>query len=100
MKIKLGKITEDVSRMTNEIYKNTSPSERLSIDLKDTCQTVAEIDERITSNLTDTIVFMDDDGTEETFNGYVFDNVRKSYDDIGKRLSIEFTKLEENVPEK
>lgn len=99
MKIKIGKITEEVSRMTNEIFKTTNPSERLTVELKDTSKSVAEIDESLVENHNGSIVFVDDDGMEETFSGYALDSVRKSCDDNGKRVSIEFKKQEEIVSE-
>lgn len=97
MKIKIGEITEDVLRMTNEIFKTTDSSERLTIELKDTRKSVAEIDELLVDNYSDSIIFIDDDDVEETFSGYVLDSVRKSCDDNGKRVSIEFKKQSENM---
>ena len=91
MKIKIGKITEDVLRMTNDIFKTDSPSERLYVDLKNTNRSAAEIDELITANFTGSLTFVDGD-KEEVFTGYSVDNIRKSYDGTGEQISIEFKK--------
>lgn len=91
MKIKIGAMTEEIRRMSNEIFKNDSSArERISIELKDTTKTVAEIDELITQNFTGTIVLVDDDGVEESFIGYEFESARKNYDNMGKQMSLEF----------
>lgn len=94
MKIKIGNITEEILRMSNDISKSSTPSERLSMDLKNINRSVAEIDELISAHFTGTIILVDD-GEEETFSGYEFENIHKSYDSMRKQLTIEFIKQEE-----
>ena len=98
MKIKIGKITEEILRMSNDLYKTSTQNERLSIQLKNTNRSVSEIDELITVNYSGTIILVDD-GKEETFEGYKFESVRKAYDSSNKQLTIEFIKQEEELSE-
>lgn len=93
MKIKIGTITEEIVRMNNEIYKSVeNGNERLSIELKDTSHTVEGIDGLIAKNFDGSLTFIDDGKKEEAFNGYTFESVRKSYDTMGKQLTMEFKK--------
>ena len=93
MKIKVGTITEEVKRVTSEIHKNTdNGEERLTVELKDTTRTVAEVDALMDQNFEGSLILVDDEGTEETFSGYEFESARKSYDNMGKQLTLGFKK--------
>lgn len=98
MKIKIGTITEDVLRVSNDIFKIDNPCERLYIDLKNTNRSAAEIDELITANFTGSITFIDGN-QEEVFTGYDIDNIRKTHDGIGEQISMEFKKQKDTGSE-
>lgn len=97
MKIKIGTVTEDIVRMNNELYKNLDTGTILTIDFKNTDRTVEEIDELFAENFTGDVIFIADDGDEETYADYVIESIRKSYDENSTQISVELKKEKTQV---
>ena len=91
MKIKIGTVTEDIKRMSNEIFKNSDTGrERISVELKNSRRSVTEMNELLDQNFAGTLILIDDEGIEETFEGYELETIRKSYDATGKQITLGF----------
>lgn len=90
MKIKFGSVTEEINRMSNDIFKDGGTKERIAIELKNVNRTVAEIDALLEQNFTGTLVLVDDEEKEESFSGYELESIRKNYDSTGKQISLVF----------
>ena len=90
MKIKFGSATEEINRMSNDIFKDGNTKERIAVELKNTDRSVADVDELLEQNFTGTLVLVDDEEKEESFSGYELESIRKNYDSTGKQISLMF----------
>lgn len=94
MKIKIGTMEEVIERLNNEIYKNVDEGkERLSVELADSERNVSELNTLLSEQFTGSLTFCDDDGVEEVYSGYELESIRKSYDNMGRQIFIEFTRV-------
>ena len=91
MKIKIGTVTEDIKRMSNEIFKNSDTGrERISVELKNSKRSVTEMNELLDQNFAGTLTLIDDEEVEESFEGYELETIRKNYDSSGKQITLGF----------
>lgn len=94
MKIKIGTMEEVIERLNNEIYKNVDEGkERLSVELADSGRNVSELNTLLSEQFTGSLTFYDDDGVEEVYSGYEIESIRKSYDNMGRQIFVEFTRV-------
>lgn len=96
MKIKIGTFEKAVTYVVNEIYKNSDANvdERISVELSDTSLSISSVDASITELFTGSLTIVDDTN-EETFTGYDYESIRKTYGGNGKNISIVFSKVAE-----
>lgn len=91
MKIKIGNFEAEITRMSNDILMREE-SEYLNFTLANESTNVSDITNKLNSNFTGTLSYVDNDGVEEVFEGYICESIRKQYDEHGKTFSISFKK--------